>query len=361
MVEKNICTGCGACGAVCPVKAIEMRPDREGFLYPKIDRGLCVGCGSCDKVCPITRGERKPGEHYCFGAQAEAEKLCAMGSSGGVFLLLASHILAQGGAVFGAALLEDGSVRHICVRRQAELERISRTKYVQSDLSQVWDQLRPLLNKGPVLFCGTPCQTDAVRTFLGEDRAGAVLVDLICYGVPSPGIWARYVRYLETKYAGKLEAFLFRDKRAEYGRACSFQIGGKEYFCPLGKNLFCRSYFKNINIRPACFQCGYATVERTSDLTLGDFWGLEAVQPRFDNGGGCSVVLCHTPTGLQLWEQVKEQARWFACRPEDAANASQPRLRTPTRPSPMRALWMGLYGRIPFSMWLRLFGKQEDL
>lgn len=277
-----------------------------------------------------------------------------MGSSGGLFPLLASQILAQGGAVFGAALLEDGSVRHICVRRREELPRITRTKYVQSDLSQVWGQLRPRLEEGPVLFCGTPCQTDGVRAFLGEDRAGIVLVDLICYGVPSPGVWERYVRYLERRYRGVFRGFSFRDKRAEYGRACSLRVGERELVWPLSKDLFCRTYFKNVNLRPSCFRCGYAAAERTSDLTLGDFWGVEGVRPGFDDRRGCSVVLCHTRAGTELWEQVRDQTRWFACREEDAANESQPRLRTPTRPSPRRGLWMGLYGRIPFPLWLRL-------
>ena len=354
MVGKELCTGCGACGAVCSEKAVVMRPDREGFLYPELDPARCTGCGACGVVCPASRRERRGGERSCFGARAQSEELRGLGSSGGLFPLLASQILAQGGAVFGAALLEDGSVRHICVRRREELPRITRTKYVQSDLSQVWGQLRPRLEEGPVLFCGTPCQTDGVRAFLGEDRAGTVLVDLICYGVPSPGVWERYVRYLERRYRGVFRGFSFRDKRAEYGRACSLRVGERELVWPLSKDLFCRTYFKNVNLRPSCFRCGYAAAERTSDLTLGDFWGVEGVRPGFDDRRGCSVVLCHTRAGTELWEQVRDQTRWFACREEDAANESQPRLRTPTRPSSRRGLWMGLYGRIPFPLWLRL-------
>lgn len=45
------CCGCGACVSACPRDAIEMRPDRYGFLYPEIDEGRCVGCRLCLKVC----------------------------------------------------------------------------------------------------------------------------------------------------------------------------------------------------------------------------------------------------------------------------------------------------------------------
>lgn len=356
LTERSRCTGCGVCGAVCGSGAIRMRPDREGFLYPEIDSALCIGCGKCTEVCPVLQGGAQTAAPVCYGVQA-GEGTRAMGSSGGMFPLLASHILDQGGAVFGAALLEGGVVRHICVRGREALPQITRTKYVQSDLSQVWEELRLRLREGPVLFCGTPCQTDAVRAYLGEDRSGAILVDLICYGVPSPGVWGRYVKYLEKTWGGPLQEFTFRDKRAAHGRACSFRIGKKERVRPLGQDPFCRTYFKNVNIRPACFQCRYATVERSSDLTLGDFWGIDGVRPGFDDGAGCSVVLCHTPAGARLWDRVKGEARWFQCRPEDAANEAQPRLNRPVQPSPRRSLLMQLYGRIPFRIWLRLASR----
>lgn len=357
MIERQFCSGCGVCGAVCGAGAITMRPDREGFLYPHVDPNLCNGCGRCGAVCPAERPEHPNGGLSCFGARAVNGETRALGSSGGIFPLLASRVIEQGGAVFGAALMEDCSVRHICVRRLEELPRITRTKYVQSDLSQVWDSLRPLAREGPVLFCGTPCQTEAVRAFLGEDREQVILAGLVCYGVPSPGVWARYVRHLERKGGGPLRSFRFRDKRAPHGRACSYQIGEQECLRPLEQDPFCRSYFQNINIRPSCFHCPYCTTQRNCDLTLGDFWGVERIRPGFDDGAGCSLVLCHTSRGERLWEQIREQTQWFACREEDAANPDQPRLRTPVRPSPRRALYMGLYGRMPFPIWLGLLGK----
>lgn len=50
-VEKKECCGCGACYSVCPVGAIHMERDEEGFLYPEIDENKCKRCGLCKKCC----------------------------------------------------------------------------------------------------------------------------------------------------------------------------------------------------------------------------------------------------------------------------------------------------------------------
>lgn len=359
MVEKERCTGCGACAAVCPHGAIALRSDGDGFLYPQIRAALCTECGLCDRTCPLME-EPPPfeGEPLCFGAKAKEERVRLLGSSGGIFPLLAANVLRSGGTVWGAALLEDGTVRHTEIQTEADISRISRTKYVQSDLSRVWEQIEgQLRERRPVLFCGTPCQADALRVFLGENRKGLLLVDLICYGVPSPGIWKRYITYLERRYGGSFRSFFFRDKRnRDNGHTRAVQVGESEYTCSLDGDQYCRTFFRNVNIRPSCFRCRYCTADRSSDITLGDFWGIEQVHPGFDNDGlGCSAVVCHTPKGKQLWEQIRPETDWFACDWEAVANDRQPRLREPVKEHPRRQLYLRLRHILPFSLWLRLF------
>ena len=357
MAERELCTGCGACAAVCKERAITMKMDREGFRYPKINAALCIQCRQCGAVCVRRDGGGDSLSRTCWGARAKEPETRLLGSSGGILPLLADQVIQEGGVVFGAVLQKNGDVTHMGIHRREDIPLMTRTKYVQSELSQVWREIGPLLQEGrKVLFCGTPCQAAALRTYLGENRRGLILVDLICYGVPSPGIWRRYVRFLEKRYRGPFRSFAFRDKRGgDNGHTAVAEVGEETIVYSLYQDRFCRSYFKNINIRPSCFHCRYCTTQRASDITLGDFWGIERVKPEFDDGMGNSAVICHTAQGQRLWEAVRDKTQWFSCDEGDIANSSQPRLREPTEPSPRRGWYMGLYGRIPFRLWLRLF------
>ena len=359
MIGKNQCTGCGVCAAVCGAQAIFMRRDKEGFAYPLVDESRCTPCGLCVQKCHVNQEKKSGNKNDYFGAHAKKESVRLSGSSGGIFPLLAKQVIRDGGIVVGASLRPDGSVRHIAVAQERDLALITRTKYVQSEIACVLGEIRRFLKeKKTVLFCGTPCQTEAVRTYIGEDRSRLFLVSLICYGVPSPGVWKRYVRFMEKKHRGQFRSFLFRDKRGrDNGHTCVLQLKEKEYFCSLGDDLFCRTFFRNINIRPSCFQCRYCTVDRDSDMTIGDFWGIERVRPDWNDGMGNSAVICHTPAGKELWDRVREETEWFSCREEGIANDQQPRLKTPTQPSPLRGFYMRLYRLLPFSVWIRLFMK----
>lgn len=359
MVDRTLCTGCGVCAAVCPAGALRMEEDRDGFLYPVLETAACTDCGLCRRACPLLGEAAAPGPRACFGARARDGRVRLTGSSGGIFPLLAERVLADGGSVWGAALCTDGGVRHREIHTEAEIPLISRTKYVQSSLEAVWERLEdPAARDRTVLFCGTPCQTEAVRVRLGEDRGGWILADLICYGVPSPGIWRQYTAYLARRFGGPFRGFSFRDKRnGDNGRTCAVRIGESEYAWPLDSDLFCRSYFSRVNLRPACFCCRYCTPDRSSDITLGDFWGVEEVRPGFDDGTGASAVLCHTDAGQALWRRIRQETDCFACGVEDIANSRQPRLREPTAARAGRELYMALRRVAPFPLWLRLFRR----
>lgn len=250
-------------------------------------------------------------------------------------------------------------VVHQEARSREELEGLKGTKYVQSRLEGVYRRIEALLREDEwVLFSGTPCQAHALRLFLGKPYPKLLTADLVCYGAPSPGVWEDYVRLLERRHGGALTAFSFRDKRnRDSGRTCAALIGEKELVWPLGRDLYCRSYFSRVNLRPSCFRCRYCTPDRSSDLTLGDFWGIETVRPGFDDGMGCSAVLCRTEAGEALWRRVRQETEWFACGVEEIANDSQPRLREPTAERPGRGACMALWRLLPFSLWLRLFRR----
>lgn len=356
--QKDACCGCGACADACDQNAIRMVRDREGFSYPEVDGKACISCGRCRRVCPLPRRGPEVREHLYFGARAKEETLRLASSSGGVFPLLARYVFARGGVVYGAAYDRDMAVVHREARDEEELEGLKRTKYVQSRLDGVYRRVEAHLRQGRwVLFCGTPCQVQALRRFLGRPYPTLLLADLICYGVPSPGVWERYVRHLQKARGGRLTGFSFRDKRnRDNGHTCAYTVGETEYAGPLNADPYCRLFFRNLIIRPSCHACPYCAPERDSDLTIGDFWGVEKVRPEMDDGMGTSLVILHTPQGRAAWEAVRDQLDWFQCRREDAL---QPRLTGPTPAGRGREAFMRCYRLLPFSHLLRLSGGKK--
>ena len=352
--SKEGCCGCGACMAACPAAAIHMVWDREGFLYPRVDQEKCIDCKRCEKVCPLKQEEQTEQERLYLGVQARDDAVRHTSSSGGMFQILAEYVFRRQGVVFGAAYTEDMRVVHREARDREGLARLKRTKYVQSNLRGVYQRIEAYLKKDRwVLFCGTPCQAHALRLYLNQSYDKLLTADLVCYGVPSPGIWKSYIRYLEHKKRGKMTDFSFRDKRnRDNGHVCSYVIDGSEYAEELNRNFYCRMYFADDTVRPSCYNCKYCVPERGSDFTIGDFWGIKKVKPEMDDGMGTSMVIVHTEKGKKVWNAVKGETAWFACKKEEVL---QPRLLTPTAVAKNRGYFMMLYRMLPFPVFAKLF------
>lgn len=363
--RKEMCCGCGACADACHACAIKMIEDHEGFFYPQVDREKCTNCGRCRQVCPVNKQDfaknsdrdvevqKEPSNQY-FGVQAKESEIRYSSSSGGIFPLLAHYVLTRQGVVYGAGYDGNMKVVHQEVHSLEELVQIKRTKYVQSSLNGIYKRIEWQLKQGQwVLFCGTPCQAEALRLFLGSAYERLLLMDLVCYGVPSPGLWQDYVKYLEHRHGGMMTDFSFRDKRnKDNGHMRSFLIDDTEYVESLYSDLYCKLYFGNYILRPACHACQFCTTRRNSDLTIGDFWGIEHVRSDVDDGMGTSLVILHTAKVKKIWEEIKTHTDWFACEKEQAL---QPRLQSPTEAAKGRRLFMAAYRALPFSFLIKLF------
>ena len=313
LASRQHCTGCGACAAVCPVGAITMTADKEGFRYPVIDRERCIGCGACESACPADAVAPRDAPPEAYYAYARDPDLCQQSSSGGVFSLLAREILLRGGLVFGAGYDEGFRVCHLAVETEADLSRLRTSKYVQSDLGQTFRQVREALRTGkPVLFSGTPCQIAALHRFLGKDEENLYTQDIICHGVPSPGVWDRY---LSQQHGGRTPvAVNFRDKTQGWNNF-SMKINFADGTCYRElavKDPFERAFLANLTLRPSCYQCQYKTVSRVSDLTLADYWGVELVHPELKEQQGVSLVLLHSEKGRQLFSAASTRLSFGA-------------------------------------------------
>lgn len=347
--KKEQCCGCMACSDVCPQNAILMEPDSEGFLYPHIQHDRCTNCKHCKGVCPMRCKETGNQPRRYLGVQAKDQALRRVSTSGAVFPVLAAAVLGKGGVVYGAGFDDAMRVVHQRVDDSAHLSRIMQTKYVQSETVGIIRSVQQDVFSGKqVLFAGTPCQAEALRRYMQKEYPNLLVMDLICYGVPSPGVWAQYVKYLEETHHGKLLEFQFRDKRGhDNGHTVSFKIGCREYIEKYEDNPFTFAYSLGCMLRPSCHVCPFAKVERNSDLTIGDFWGIEDSAPQMDDGMGTSLVMLRSERGMKWWQWVQNQYRVIECGRKEVL---QPRLVSPTFPSLWRRLFFMAYRKLPFSL-----------
>lgn len=309
--KREDCCGCRTCEKVCPKGAIHMEEDACGFLYPKIDPEKCVDCGLCLKKCAFQSGHEKRKEYepfYAYGVRHRVEQVFMDSRSGGAFTALSDHILERSGAVYGAGFDEKEGpfyVRHKGAETKEGRDGFRGSKYVQSDLGDVFPEVKERLENGqPVLFTGTGCQIGALYAYLDRQYDHLYTMDLICHGVPSPKTWKDFLHMREGEIGGKVERAEFRNKKDHGWKAHkeSVVIGGKRYDSRIYTRLFYGS-----DIRHSCLQCPYANKDRVGDITLADFWGHEKAMPGiWDDDRGISLVLVNTSQGMRLWEMAKD-------------------------------------------------------
>ena len=319
LLDKNFCTGCGSCYNICPVEAISMRANDEGFLYPQINTALCVGCGLCAKRCPQLL-DQMPNveEQHCFAAWAKDE-LRGYGSSGGIFPVIAEQTIKKGGVVYGAAFSDEQTkVLHVEVKNKNELWRLYKSKYVQSDTGKIFAAVKAQLEKKKdVLFCGCPCQVDGLKTFLGKDYENLITVDILCHGAPSPFAYRKFLREVSDNGKKACKAVDFRDKTPGWGTLIRVDFDdGTTHYDPWNGNYF-RAFLSGLSMRKSCFSCKYASSSRPGDLTLGDFWGVEKFKIDWNDKKGTSLVMCNSIKGVGLLENISSQLRRIEEVPRD--------------------------------------------
>ena len=304
--KKKGCCGCAACQQRCPKGCIEMRADEEGFLYPHVDETACIDCNLCEKACPIINVEPEIDneEQRGFLIQIKDEQIRKESTSGGSFTAIAYWVIEQGGVVFGATLdIENREVYHKWVEDKAELGHFRNSKYVQSNIRECFKQARQFLKNGRwVCFSGTPCQIEGLKCFLGKDYDRLVTIDVVCYGIPSPGVFKDYMTWKQKEIGGKFKKVLFREKLLCYNYT-SFSIYNenpkKNYHKGVEREQFMRSFFSNINVRPACTDCKFKKRYRVSDFTIWDCYDTKAFSKNFDENG-TNRILVHSALGRRI-------------------------------------------------------------
>lgn len=311
MINKKKCCGCTACVHICPQSCIAMVEDKMGFLYPIIDEDKCIHCGKCEKVCPsLNKGEKAQSPIFCWGGHAKLELIRKASSSGGLFTVFAEEVINSGGVVFGARMSEDCTiVYHDFVQNVEDLSVFRGSKYVQSDLKKCFPQVQENLKLGRnVLFSGTPCQIDGLRLFLKKDYSNLLTIELICHGTPSPKIFRKYIEYMTNKFNDSITKVNFRNEVG--GNVSIMRIDTENgHIYQKNKNIdpYYRMFLSDTCLRESCYQCPSRGLYRRADITLSDFWGVEEAYIDLIDGGGLSLVLCHSQKGKAVFEKIINQ------------------------------------------------------
>ena len=382
--DKSQCCGCEACVQRCPKQCILLVEDKEGFLYPQVDKNVCVDCGLCEKVCPVINqyAERQPQAVYAtINPDSEVRQIS---SSGGIFSALADAVLSLGGVVFGVCWDRDWRLIFDYAETKADLSRFRGSKYLQAHVGDAYIRAEQFLKIGrQVLFTGTPCQIAALRRYLKKDYDNLLMVDVICHGVPSPGVFRVYlseeiaqvadrqqkniVRNMLNTAGWHIEDIQFRDKRLGW-KKFSFTLRLTEASAeskkntvllsyPLDENIFMRGFLRDFYLRPSCYSCRAKSGRSGSDITLGDFWGINELKPEIDDDRGVSAVTINSDKGTLWFDKLSLQR--YVMSYDDLCRYNPAFVRSVAFP-PQRAKFFKRYGKKSFFVLVENLCRKMD-
>lgn len=261
-------------------------------------------------------------------------------SSGGIFSLIASKFE----VVYGVAMTDDCYSAEFIRVDDGNISPLRGSKYLQAKVGDSFKQVkRDLLDGKSVLFTGTGCQINGLKSFLNKEFDNLTTVDVICHGVPSPKLWREYVHYKEEK-CGKLESVNFRCKDDSWQ-----DFGMKENQLYISKDIdtYMQMFLRDYCLRPSCYNCHAKSVKR-SDITIADFWGIESIAPEMNDGKGTSLVIIRTEKGQALFDSIKESLKWKEVSYEDGIRGNPSEYRSVNRP-PERNTFFADLSALPFS------------
>lgn len=371
--HKSNCCGCGACTNICPKNAITMEPDQTGFLYPVINNELCIECRACKKACNYQNEHKLNKPKISFAAVNTNVKQLMLSASGGVFSAIATKVLEKGGVVFGATMsFENGyaNPHHIGIESIEELHRLQGSKYVQSKIGDTYKQTkRYLAEKRTVLFSGTPCQIDGLYGFLKRDYDNLITIDVICHGVPNEKFFNGYLEEEKKKRNAKMvTGYVFRDKTKGWGMTERLDLllrnnSRKSIYISSRLASYYTLFLDGNTYRENCYSCKYATKNRPSDLTIGDYWGIQVEHPEllgengYDENRGISCILANSKKGIAICKNMKEALQLHESSYEKISNKNG-QLKEPSHLDKKRAEIFSIYATGGYSAVEKWFQKK---
>lgn len=307
---KN-CYGCGLCKSVCPKKAIEMKENKDGFLNPVIDMSKCVQCGLCEKKC-LYLNEKKVEKinknDKAYAVQINDKSSLKKSSSGGFFYEIAKNFIENGGYVAGCIWNENMMPVHILSNNIKDIEKMQGSKYVQSDLRDIFLDIKKIIDEKKVLFTGTPCQVEAIKSFINNDNL--VTISLICEGVPSRKVWKLYKDSLEKSQKSELVKVNFRNKdNCGWKMPDSVYVfGNSKEIKKLSFNLdnYVSSFIEGLIMNEKCYDCKFKGNNNMGDIIIGDFWKVPDDLFGNQTKNGVSAIIIKNKKGEELLNSMQD-------------------------------------------------------
>ncbi len=256
-----------------------------------------------------------------YAAKHKDGKVRQNSRSGGVFTAITDWCLDQGGVIYGCVEDAPLNAHHTRATTKAERDAMRGSKYIQSRIGDSYKQALQDLNIGKlVVFSGTLCQISALRAFLGKEYDNLLCVDIVCHGVPSGKVIEEYVKW--QCQGNECIHVDYRDKNnydwEKHFVTLKYKDGAKGEVLSTSSNVFSNLYYGHCMLRPSCYKCPYKSVERSSDITIADYWGIDEFAPGFNDHRGVSLIIIDSEKGekwfgfakdeLDLMESTKEKS-----------------------------------------------------
>ena len=338
--EKKECTACGICSLVCPAHCIKLKEEKTGAIYPEVDKEKCINCQKCVKYCPNNKEMLFSYPIKAYAAWSKDTLIRSFAASGGIASELYQYAIKNNWYAVGALLSKE---KHVCFYEvnKNNIESIRNSKYVFSELLDIPEKIKAAIKKGKnVLFIGLPCQNAAIKSFLREPQMlqRVIFVDLVCHGVPSQAYFRDYIDTIEKRYRRKAEEITFRGAHSSYLISIKDKEKKEFYKKDINSNdIYYAAFAENLNFRENCYCCKYARKERITDLTLGDYSGLEKE---------ISLVLINTRRGNEFLDNIKKDNKLQLVEKPVQEALSAPgnkQLREPSSRNPNRDIFLQVY------------------
>lgn len=302
-ISVQSCCGCGVCTTVCS-GGVNLRLDKNGYYKRQVNEDRCTHCGKCIGICPYMSEPKSVPDASFVGSCTSAEDVCKS-SSGGAGYAIAKAYMEKGYTVIGAAWSADFKrVEHIVVESASDLERLRKSKYVQSYTTDAFKRIKDLEK---VVVFGTPCQIAGLRNQYGH-RNGMILVDFDCMGPAGINLWDKALGYYNSIDGSGITSVRMRDKKKSwmmYGTRIGFR-SGRVYWNDKFHDPFCILYHFGRMIQDACtMECRFLNAS-LADVRIGDAWsytdGFTAGQVK----EGLSIITPLTPLGNDVLREISD-------------------------------------------------------